>query len=55
MEIKTKTPILNKVKNRLLILSPTVKECLEPESKANDFYRDGNKHVGKGALVKFGK
>lgn len=50
MENNQKTPILTKVKNRLLTLSPTVKECVEPESKSNDFYRDGNKSVGKGAF-----
>lgn len=50
MENNQKPPILNKVKNRLLLLSPTVKECLEPECKSNDFYRDGNKSIGKGAF-----
>ena len=30
-------PILNKVKKRCLILSPTVNAGLEPESKITDF------------------
>lgn len=50
MESKGKSPALNKLKNRLLILSPTVKEGLEPECKSTDFFRDQNKSVGKGAF-----
>ena len=43
-------PILNKVKQRCLILSPTVKECLEKEGSKSDFYRDGDKPIGRGGF-----
>lgn len=45
-----KKPILNKVKQRLLILSPTVKECLEREANKGDFYREGDRPIGKGGF-----
>ena len=41
-------PILNKVKKRCLILSPTVNAGLEPESKITDFEKD--KEIGKGGF-----
>ena len=45
---KDNPPILNKVKKRCLILSPTVKAGLEPESKITDFEKD--KEIGKGGF-----
>ena len=42
--------ILNKVKNRLLFLSPTVRTGLERECNKNDFYREGDSYIGKGAF-----
>ena len=42
--------ILNKVKNRLLFLSPTVRTGLERECNKNDFYREGDSYIGKGAV-----
>ena len=36
----TVPPELNEVKNRCLILSPTVKAGLEPESKITDFIKE---------------
>ena len=42
--------ILNKVKNRLLILSPTVKKGLEPECQKGDFSTDGTKPLGRGGF-----
>lgn len=45
-----KKPILNKVKQRLLILSPTVKEGLEREAHKGDFYREGDRPIGKGGF-----
>ena len=41
-------PILNKVKKRCLILSPTVKAGLEPEGKITDFERE--REIGKGGF-----
>ena len=41
---------LNKVKNRLLFLSPTVKKGLEPEGQKGDFSTDGTKPLGKGGF-----
>lgn len=43
-------PILNKVKQRCLVLSPTVKECIEREANKTDFYREGDKPIGKGGF-----
>ena len=43
-------PIINKVKNRLLLLSPTVKACLEPECQKTDFCTEGPKALGKGGF-----
>lgn len=45
-----KKPILNKVKQRCLILSPTVKECLEREGNKSDFFREGERPIGKGGF-----
>ena len=42
--------ILNNVKNRLLFLSPTVNIGLERECNKNDFYREGESYIGKGAF-----
>lgn len=51
MNIPTNTQqLLNKVKNRLLILSPTVNAGLERECNKGDFYRDGDKCIGKGGF-----
>lgn len=47
--ISTK-PVINKVKNRLLFLSPTVKSCLEPECQKTDFCTEGPKALGKGGF-----
>ena len=41
---------LNKVKNRLLFLSPTVRTGLERECNKNDFFREGDSYIGKGAF-----
>ena len=41
---------LNKVKDRLLILSPTVRAGLERECNKGDFYREGEKFIGKGGF-----
>ena len=41
---------LNKVKNRILFLSPTVKEGLERECGKDDFFSEGDKPVGKGGF-----
>ena len=41
---------LNKVKDRLLFLSPTVKRGLERECNKGDFYRCGDNCIGKGAF-----
>lgn len=42
--------LLNNVKERLLILSPTVKAGLERECNKGDFYREGDKCIGKGGF-----
>ena len=48
---KTAKPLmLNKVKERLLILSPTVQAGLEREYSKTDFYREGDKFIGKGGF-----
>ena len=41
---------LNNVKDRLLFLSPTVRTGLERECNKNDFFRDGETYIGKGAF-----
>ena len=41
---------INKVKERLLILSPTVRAGLERECCKSDFYREGDKFIGKGGF-----
>ncbi len=43
-------PVINKVKNRLLLLSPTVKACLEAECQKTDFCTEGPKALGKGGF-----
>ena len=50
MEEKKFPQELNKVKERLLILSPTVKIGLERESDKSDFYRCGDYCIGKGGF-----
>ena len=50
MEEKKFPQELNKVKERLLILSPTVKIGLERESDKGDFYRCGDYCIGKGGF-----
>ena len=42
--------MLNKVKNRLLFLSPTVRAGLERECNKKDFFRQGDSYIGKGAF-----
>ncbi len=44
------TPQLNKIKKRVLMLSPTVEACLERELSKSDFFRDGDKAIGKGGF-----
>ena len=39
---------INNVKNRLLILSPTVEAGIERECTKEDFYSEGSKEIGKG-------
>ena len=41
---------VNKVKDRQLILSPTVLAGLERECNKNDFYREGDRYIGKGGF-----
>lgn len=43
-------PILNNIKNRLLILSPTVSEGIERESNKDDFEALDDKALGKGGF-----
>ena len=47
---KSKKPILNKVKKRLLILSPAVKAGLEREACKTDFESLEDKSIGKGGF-----
>jgi serine/threonine protein kinase len=48
---KEKKPIsVNKVKNRILMLSPTVKEGLERECTKDDFFSESDKPIGKGGF-----
>jgi serine/threonine protein kinase len=42
--------VVNKVKNRILKLSPTVREGLERESTKEDFFSEGDKAIGKGGF-----
>ena len=44
------TQDLNKVKERLLVLSPTVKRGLERECDKSDFYRCDDYYIGKGGF-----
>lgn len=44
------TPVLNNIKNRLLILSPTVSEGLEREANKDDFEALDDKALGKGGF-----
>jgi len=48
--VNGKKPILNNVKNRLLILSPIVMNVLEKEYSVNDFFFEGGKPIGKGGF-----
>ena len=48
--MKKQTVQLNSVKNRLLILSPTVKEGLEKECNKDDFEALDDKALGKGGF-----
>ena len=41
-------PVLNQIKKRCLILSPTVNAGLEPESKISDFEKE--REIGKGGF-----
>lgn len=50
MEKEKHIQLLNNVKERLLILSPTVKAGLERECNKGDFYREGDKCIGKGGF-----
>ena len=47
---ESKKPIIGKIKNRILMLSPTVKECLEKECSKDDFFSEGDKPIGKGGF-----
>ena len=47
---QTKKPILNKVKKRLLILSPAVAAGLEREACKTDFESLEDKSIGKGGF-----
>jgi hypothetical protein len=44
-------PVLNKVKERMLFLSPTVQAGWEPESKRDDF--DELKTLGQGNIISY--
>lgn len=50
MEKEKKPLIINKVKNRILMFSPTVKEGLERECTKDDFFSEGDKPIGKGGF-----
>ena len=41
---------INKVKNRILSLSPSVKDGLERECTKEDFYAEENEAIGKGGF-----
>jgi serine/threonine protein kinase len=47
---KEKKLMINKVKNRILHLSPTVREGLERECNKDDFFSEGDRAIGKGAF-----
>ena len=40
----------NRVKNRILFLSPSVREGLEKECSKEDFLSDGDRAIGKGGF-----
>jgi serine/threonine protein kinase len=42
--------VVNKVKNRILKFSPTVREGLERECTKEDFFSEGDKAIGKGGF-----
>lgn len=46
----TSSPLLNKVKKRLLMLSPSVAAGLERECSKSDFFREGDKAIGVGGF-----
>jgi len=50
MKNESNQPQINKIRNRLLYLSPTVQAGLEPECTKNDFFQEGGKALGKGAF-----
>ena len=51
MEIpETQTPQITKISNRVFMLSPSVKNCLDRESTNHDFYRESEKLVDIGKL-----
>jgi serine/threonine protein kinase len=45
-----KPTIVNKVKNRILRLAPTVEEGLERECTKEDFFSEGDRPIGKGGF-----
>ena len=55
MTEKEKKIHINKVKNRILMLSPSVKEGLERECTKEDFYSEEDDPVGKGGFGKVWK
>ena len=50
MADKEKKQYINKVKNRILSLSPSVREGLERECTKDDFYSVEDKAIGKGGF-----
>lgn len=46
----TNSPLVNKVKKRLLMLSPSVAAGLERECSKSDFFREGDKAIGVGGF-----
>ena len=46
---------INNVKNRILILSPTVEAGIERECTKDDFYSEGNKEIGSGGYSRVWK
>ena len=55
MSEKEKKQHINNVKNRILRLSPSVKEGVERECTKEDFYSEEDEAIGKEALAVFGK
>jgi len=55
MSEKEKKQYINKIKNRILSLSPSVKEGLERECTKDDFYSVEDKAIGKGGFGKVWK